>query len=96
MSFPKIVTDCRLVDEIEMVPSIMLPLMRVAIEIGPGMLSSGKKFQQRRPVTHARDGAHAAVGIRVVVTKDKGWLIRSFVELFGKPVQLFVSQGSIP
>ena len=86
MAFAKIVTDCRLVNEMEMVPSIMLPLMRVTIEIGPGMFSFGKKFQQRRPITHALDGTHAAVGIRVEVTKDEGWLIRSFIELLGEPV----------
>ena len=95
MAFSKIVADCRLVNEMEMVPSIMLPLMRVTIEIGLGMFSCGKKFQQRRAITHARDGAHAAVGIRVVVSKDKGWLIRLFVELFGQPVQLLISQNSL-
>ena len=70
MAFSEIVADCRLVNEIEMVPSIMLPLVRVAIYIGPGMLSFGKQSQQRRPIAHARDGTHAAVGIRVEVTKD--------------------------
>ena len=45
MAFSEIVTDCRLVDEMEMVPSIILPLMRVAIDIGPGMLSFGKNSQ---------------------------------------------------
>ncbi len=65
MAFSEIVTDCRLVDEMEMVTLIMLPLMRVAIDIGPGMLSFGKQFQQRCPITHARDGTHTAVGIRV-------------------------------
>ena len=34
MAFSKIVTDGRLVNEMEMVPSIVLPLMRVTIEIG--------------------------------------------------------------
>jgi len=72
MAFSEIVADCRLVNEMEMVQSIMLPLMRVTIEIGLGMLSFGKKFQQRRSITHALDGTHAAVVIRVVVTKDKG------------------------
>ena len=90
-AFSEIVADCRLVNEMEMIPLIMLPLMRVTIEIGLGMLSFGKKFQQGRSITHALDGTHAAVVIRVVVTKDEGWLIRSFVELFGDPVQLFVS-----
>ena len=45
MAFSKIVTDCRLVDEMEMVPSIMLPLVCVAMKIGPGMLSFGEQIQ---------------------------------------------------
>ena len=44
MAFSKIVTDCRLVNEMEMVLPIILPLMRVAIEIGPGMFSFSEKF----------------------------------------------------
>ena len=44
MTFSEIVTYCRLINEMEMVASIMLPLMRVTIEIGPGMLSLGKEF----------------------------------------------------
>ena len=95
MAFSEIVADSRLVNEMEMIPSIMLPLMRVTIEIGLGMLSFGKKFQQRGSVAHALDGTHAAVGIWVVVTEDEGWLIHSFVELFGEPVQLFVSQDTL-
>ena len=39
VAFSEIVANRRLVDEIEMVESIILPLMRVAIDIGPGMLS---------------------------------------------------------
>ena len=41
------------------------------------------------------DGANSTVWIRIEVTKDQGWLIRPFVELFGEPMQLFVSQGSL-
>ena len=65
MAFAKIVADGRLVNEVEMVPLIMLPLMGVAIEIGLGMFSFGKKFQQGCPITHALNGAHAAVGVCV-------------------------------
>ena len=42
MAFSEIVTDCGLVNEMEMVLLIMLPFMRVAIEIGPCMLVCGK------------------------------------------------------
>ena len=45
MAFAEIVADCRLVNEMEMGPSIVLPLMGVTIEISPGMLSFGKEFQ---------------------------------------------------
>ena len=47
MAFPEIVADCRLVNEMKMIPSIMLPLMRVPIKIGLGVLSFGKYSQQR-------------------------------------------------
>ena len=86
MAFSKIVTDCRLVNEMEMVPSILLPLMRVAIDIGPSMPSFGKQFQQSRPITHAFDGTHSTIWIRIEVTKDEDGLVRSFVELLGEPV----------
>ena len=42
MAFAKIVTHGRLVNEMEMVPLIMLPFVRVAVKIGPGMLSLGE------------------------------------------------------
>lgn len=47
MAFTEIVADCRLVDKMKMIPLILLPFMRVAIEIGLCMLSFGKHFQQR-------------------------------------------------
>ena len=40
MAFSEIVADCRLVNEMEIVQSIILPLMRVSIEIGLGMAGS--------------------------------------------------------
>ena len=42
MAFAKIVTDRRLIDEMKMAPLIMLPFVRVAVKIGPGMLSFGE------------------------------------------------------
>ena len=42
MAFAKIVADGWLVNEMEMLPSIILPLMGVAIEIASGMFSFGK------------------------------------------------------
>ena len=42
MAFAKIVADRRLVDEMKMAPLIMLPFVRVAVEIGPSMLSFGE------------------------------------------------------
>ena len=42
MAFAKIVTDRRLIDEMKMAPLIMLPFVRVAVKIGPGMLSLGE------------------------------------------------------
>ena len=42
MAFAKIVADGWLVNEMEMIPLIILPLMGVAIEIGPCMLVCGK------------------------------------------------------
>ena len=45
MAFAKIVADCGLVDEMEMVELIILPLMRVTIKISLGMFSFGKQFQ---------------------------------------------------
>ena len=95
MAFAEIVADCRLADEMEMVPSVILPLVSVTVEIGPGMLAFAKQIQERRPVTHALDGAHAAIGGRVEVAKDQGWLVHSFVKLLGPPVQLFFSQDSL-
>ena len=47
MAFSEIIADCRLVNEMEMVLAIVLPLMRVTIEIGSCMFSFGKQFQQR-------------------------------------------------
>ncbi len=44
---------------------------------------------------HALDGTHATIGIRVEVTQNKGWLVRTLIEFLGKPVQLFVSQNSL-
>ena len=79
----------------EMVPLIVLPFMGVPIDIGSGMLAFVKKFQQRRPVTHALIRANASVWMRIVVTKNEGRFIRSFVELLGEPVQLVISQGSL-
>lgn len=52
-AFSEIVADCRLVNEMEMIPLIMLPLIRVTIEIGLGMLSCSKKFQKGRSITGA-------------------------------------------
>ena len=46
MAFSKIVTDGRLIHEMEMAASIMLPLMCVAIEIGSSIFSFGKEFQK--------------------------------------------------
>ena len=79
----------------EMVPLIVLPLMGVPIDIGSGMLFFGKNFQQRRTVAHALIGANASVWIRIVVTENEGGLIRSFVELLRKPVQLLISKSSL-
>ena len=59
------------------------------------MSSFRKQFQQRRPIAHARNGPHTVFGIRVVASKDKGGLIRSFVELPGEPIQLFVSEDAL-
>ena len=42
MAFAKIVADRRLVDEMKMAPLIMLPFVRVAVKIGPSMLSFGE------------------------------------------------------
>jgi hypothetical protein len=95
MAFSEIITDGRLVDEMKMGPSIILPLMRVAVKIGPSMLSFGKKIQQRRSVTHTLDRTYATIWIGVVVPKDKGRLLRSFVEFFGEPVQLLLSQVTL-
>ena len=78
-----------------MVPLIVLPLMGVPTDIGSGMLFFSKNFQQRRPVTHALIGANASVWIRIVVTENEGGLIRSFVELLRKPVQLLISKSSL-
>ena len=78
-----------------MVPLIVLPFMGVPIDIGPGMLSFGKNFQQRRPVTHALNRTHPSVWIRIVVTKNEGRFIHLFIELLGEPVQLVISQGSL-
>ena len=47
MAFSKIVTDRGLINEAEMVPSIILPLMRVSADISSCMLSFGKEIQQR-------------------------------------------------
>ena len=90
MAFSKIVTDGRLIHEMEMAASIMLPLMRVAIEIGFSIFSFGKEFQKRRSITHAIDRTRAAVGIRIEMAKNEGGLIDSRVELRGEPIQLFV------
>ena len=46
MAFAKIVTDRRLVDEMKVVALIMLPFMRMAVKIGPGVLSFGEQLQQ--------------------------------------------------
>ena len=45
VAFPKIITDRWLVDELEMVPLIMLPLVGMTIEISFGMLAFGEHFQ---------------------------------------------------
>ena len=90
MAFSKIVTDGRLIHEMEMVASIMLPLMCVAIEIGSSIFSFGKEFQKRCTITHAIDRTHAAVGIRIEMAKNERGLIDSRVELLGEPIQLFV------
>ena len=90
MAFSKIVTDGRLIHEMEMVASIMLPLMCVAIEIGSSIFSFGKEFQKRCTITHAIDRTHAAVGIRIEMAKNERGLIESRVELLGEPIQLFV------
>ena len=90
MAFSKIVTDGRLIHEMEMAASIMLPLMCVAIEIGSSILSVGKEFQKRRTSTHAIDRTHAAVGIRIEMAKNERGLIASRVELLCEPIQLFV------
>ena len=90
MAFSKIVTDGRLIHEMEMAASIMLPLMCVAIEIGSSIFSFGKEFQKRRPITHAIDRTHAAVGIRIEMAKNERGLIDSRVELLSEPTQLFV------
>ena len=73
-----------------MAASIMLPLMCVAIEIGSSIFSFGKELQKRRPITHAIDRAHAAVGIRIEMAKNERGLIDSRVELLSEPIQLFV------
>ncbi len=90
MAFSKIVTDGRLIHEMEMAASIMLPLMCVAIEIGSSIFSFGKEFQKRCTITHAIDRTHAAVGIRIEMAKNERGLIDSRVELLGEPIQLFV------
>ena len=90
MAFSKIVTDGRLIHEMEMAASIMLPLMCVAIEIGSSIFSFGKEFQKRCTITHAIDRTHAAVGIRIEMAKNERGLIDSRVELLSEPIQLFV------
>ena len=90
MAFSKIVTDGRLIHEMEMVASLMLPLMCVAIEIGSSIFSFGKEFQKRCTITHAIDRTHAAVGIRIEMAKNERGLIESRGELLGEPIQLFV------
>ena len=90
MAFSKIVTDGRLIHEMEMAASIMLPLMCVAIEIGSSIFSFGKEFQKRCTITHAIDRTHAAVGIRIEMAKNERGLIDSCLELLGEPIQLFV------
>ena len=90
MAFSKIVTDGRLIHEMEMAASIMLPLMCVAIEIGSSIFSFGKELQKRRPITHAIDRTRAAVGIRIEMAKNERGLIDSCLELLGEPIQLFV------
>ena len=90
MAFSKIVTDGRLIHEMEMAASIMLPLMCVAIKIGSSIISFGKEFQKRCTITHAIDRTHAAVGIRIEMAKNERGLIDSRVELLGEPIQLFV------
>ena len=61
MTFSKIVTYCRLINEMEVIPSIMLPLMRMAIEISSSMLSFGKEFQKGCSITHTINGSYAAI-----------------------------------
>ena len=41
MAFAKIVAYGRLVNELEMVAFILLPFVRMAVKVGPGMLSFG-------------------------------------------------------
>ena len=66
-----------------MAASIMLPLMCVAIEIGSSIFSFGKEFQKRRPITHAIDRTHAAVGIRIEMAKNElSTLITLVLKLF--------------
>ena len=94
MTFSEVITYGRLVDKMELVLSIMLPFMGVAVKIGPGMLSFGEQLQQRRPVMHALDGSYSPIGKRVEVTENKGWLVCPPVEFLGEPVQLFFSQDA--
>ena len=62
--------------------------MGVSVKVGPGMLSLGEEFQQRRPIAHALDRTYAPVGVGVEVTEDQGWFVRSPVEFLSEPIQL--------
>ena len=71
MAFAKVVADGGLVDQMKVIHLVMLPLMRVAIEISSGILSLGEKFQQCRAITHPPDGAHASVGVGIEMAKNE-------------------------
>ena len=46
MAFPEVIAYGRLVNELEMVALILLPFVRMAVKVGPGMLSFGEQLQQ--------------------------------------------------
>ena len=90
MAFSEVIAYGWLIDELEMSSPILLPFMGVSVKVGPGMLSFGEELQQRRPIAHALDRTHAAVGGGVEVPEDKGWFVRSLVEFLREPAHLLL------
>ena len=95
MSFPKIVANRRLTDEVQMLFSGMLPLMRMTIKISSDMFSLGKRFQQIGSVPQTSDRTNATIGSHIVVPENKGGLVRALVEFLSDPAQLSLSKNPL-